>query len=142
AARTRPSISWLPLPHPSGMAVDRRRGIVHVASTRNPNQVFDLRPAAPSANGRRPGDARTLVPVRARFFPGGLYLHDLALIGGRLHANAVGQNAIVRLDDDGSWRRVWWPRCIETRRGPLFARNYLQLNSIAGGRTLATSYFS
>jgi hypothetical protein len=43
-ARGRPLVSYLPLPHPSGVAVDRRRDVVHVASTRNPNQIYDLVP--------------------------------------------------------------------------------------------------
>jgi len=34
AGRRRPEISYLPLPHPSGLAVDHKRGVVHVASTR------------------------------------------------------------------------------------------------------------
>ena len=52
----------MPLPHPSGLAVDRER--VHIASTRNPNQVFELRPA----DGR---GARRSAPVPApRFLPG------------------------------------------------------------------------
>src|SRR5262245_32193326 len=38
-------ISFMRLPHPSGLAVDRVRHIVHVASTRNPNHVYDLAPA-------------------------------------------------------------------------------------------------
>jgi uncharacterized protein (TIGR03032 family) len=126
-------VSYLPLPHPSGLAADRRRGLVHVASTRNPNQVFDLAPA----RGGKP-----LVPVRARFLPGCLYLHDLALIGGGLYGNAVGHNAVVRLHEDGRFERVWWPRCIENSRGPLFDRNHLQLNSIAAGADLAGSFFS
>jgi uncharacterized protein (TIGR03032 family) len=141
-----PSVTFLPLPHPSGIVVDRDRGIVHVASTRNPNQVYDLRPvtdllprldvkAAPVAD-------RPLIPAGSRFYPGCLYMHDLALIGGRLYANAVGQNAIARLDGDGPYERVWWPRSIETRNGPVFGRNHLQLNSIAAGPTLRQSYFS
>jgi uncharacterized protein (TIGR03032 family) len=69
-------------------------------------------------------------------------MHDLALIGGNLHANAVGQNAVVRLHDDGSYERVWWPRCIESPSGPEFGQNYLQLNSIAAAADLETSYFS
>jgi len=119
---------------------------VHVASTRNPNQLYDFEPATAlvgATNGRpRALAERPLVPVRARFLPGGLYLHDLALVGGVLHANAVGQNAVVRLDESGGSRRVWWPRCIETAKGPVFGRNHLQLNSIAAGRDLASSYFS
>jgi len=98
--------------------------------------------ASPANGGREPLDERPLVPVRSRFYPGCLYLHDLALVGGRLHANAVGQNAVVRLDPDGGYERVWWPRSIETEHGPAFAPNYLQLNSIAAGPDLAGSYFS
>ncbi len=67
----------------------------------------------------------------------------LALIGGALHANAVGHNAVVRFDHAGDgYERVWWPRCIETDAGPLFGRNHVQLNSIAAGTSLETSFFS
>ncbi len=145
-----PATSYLRLPHPSGVAVDAARGVVHVASTRNPNQVFDLVPvtgrlarldvAPEPATGYEP--ARPLVPARTRFFPGCFYLHDLALVGGVLHANSVGQNAILRLDDDGGYERVWWPHCVETERGPVFGQNHIQLNSIAAGPDLAGSYFS
>jgi uncharacterized protein (TIGR03032 family) len=68
-------------------------------------------------------------------------LHDLAIVNGLLHGNAVGENAVVRFDRDG-YERVWWPRCIEGRRGPIFGRNHLQLNSIAAGSDLAGSYYS
>src|ERR1051325_8237044 len=54
-----------------------------------------------------PNEFRPLIPVRARFFPGCLYLHDLALLNGKLLANAVGENAVVRVDSDGSYERVW-----------------------------------
>jgi uncharacterized protein (TIGR03032 family) len=142
----RPLVSYLRLPHPSGIVVDREHGVVHVASTRNPNQVYDFRPTsgllARSDLRPEPLPGRPLVPVRSRFYPGSAYLHDLALLGGVLHANAVGQNAVVRLEDDGVMRRVWWPRCIESRGGPIFGRNQIQLNSIAAGRDLASSFFS
>jgi uncharacterized protein (TIGR03032 family) len=141
-----PAISYLQIPHPSGLAVDAARGVVHVASTRNPNQVYDLAPVSAllqrSDVRAEPLDSRPLVPIRSRFYPGCLYLHDLALIGGALHANAVGQNAVVRLDADGRYARVWWPRCIDVDTGPVFDRNHLQLNSIAAGADLATSYFT
>ncbi|HTB21271.1 MAG TPA: DUF4915 domain-containing protein [bacterium] len=146
APRGRPRISYLRLPHPSGLAVDRKRGIVHVASTRNPNQVYDLAPASgmqarlDSPRGGSPGPV--LLPRRVRFYPGSCYFHDLALIQGRLHANAVGHNAVVRLPDEGGFKRVWWPRCIDRENGPLFGRNHLQLNSIAAGPDLAGSFFS
>ena len=119
------------LPHPSGLAVAAER--VTVASTRNPNQLVELAPAAV--------EGRPLVPVRTEFHPGSLYLHDLAYVGGVLHGNAVGQNAVVRLDG-GRAERVWWPKAIETEAGPDFSRNYLQLNSIAAGPSLEASFFS
>jgi uncharacterized protein (TIGR03032 family) len=145
-ADARPELSYFRLPHPSGLAVDRARGLVHVASTRNPNVIYDLSPVdgllPPLAMETGLVEDRPLVPVASRFYPGSLYLHDLAYIGPDLHANAVGQNAVVRLDEAGGYRRVWWPRCIETDDGPVFARNHLQLNSIAAGADPAGSYYS
>jgi uncharacterized protein (TIGR03032 family) len=146
AAAGRPRVSYLPMPHPSGLAADRARGVVHVASTRNPNQIFDLQPVGDVLRRRdMPAETppeRHLVTVRSRVFPGCLYMHDLALIGGGLFANAVGMNAIVAMSADGSHEPVWWPRCIEGAGGPSFDLNYLQLNSIAAGPTLETSFFS
>jgi uncharacterized protein (TIGR03032 family) len=138
-------VSYLRLPHPSGLAVDAERGRIFVASTRNPNLVFELAPA----RGRLARDGAAgagvaedaLLPVACRYLPGCLYLHDLALIGGRLHGNAVAMNAVVALED-GGFRPAWWPRSIDGRRGPRLERNYLQLNSIAAGATLRDSFFS
>jgi uncharacterized protein (TIGR03032 family) len=142
-----PHVSFMRLPHPSGLVVQRKRALVYVASTRNPNQVYELRPVTgllPRLDVKTRGVAeeRPLIPSRSRFFPGCLYVHDLALIGNELYANAVGQNAVVRLDEDGRYERVWWPRCIEEHGAPLFTQNYIQLNSMAAGHDLRTSYFS
>ena len=141
-----PEVSYLGLPHPSGLAVDRARGTLHVASTRNPNVLLEL---APSLGFERRDDAPASAPAagrwmpqRARFLPGHLYLHDLALAGGELWGNAVGCNSVVQLSYDAPPRIAWWPRCVETRRGPRLGRNHLQLNSIAAGATLADSYFT
>ncbi len=141
-----PTVSMMRMPHPSGLAIDQAHGVVHVASTRNPNQIFDLMPL----DGLLPRldidevslRGKPLLPVRTRFYPGCLYIHDLAMIGDELHANSVGQNAIVRLSGSGAHERVWWPKCIETKNGPVFGRNHLQLNSIAAGPTLEASFFS
>ena len=138
APRGRPHVSYFRLPHPSGIAVDARRRRVYVASTRNPNMVFDFAPCDDEAAGH----GSPLVPVQSRYLPGRLYLHDLSLIGGRLHANAVGLNAVVRLPDQGGYQPVWWPRTIDAKAGPRFDRNYLQVNSIAAGGSLDTSFFS
>ena len=148
AAGGKRRVSFLPLPHPSGLVVDRGRKQMHIASTRNPNQIFSLRPVAALAprgdvRARAHLADRPMLPSHTSFFPGSLYLHDLALIGGRLHGNAVGHNAVVTLSADGGYRRVWWPRSVDGKRGsPSFGMNYLQLNSIAAGPTLRDSFFS
>lgn len=142
-----PRISMLELPHPSGVAVDSSRGVVHVAATRNPNLIIDLMPARglmrrSDIESQESIDANPLLPVRARFLPGCLYIHDLVMVDGRLHANAVGENTVVRISDSGMYDRVWWPQCIETAGEAAFEQNYLQLNSIAAGQTIEKSFFS
>jgi uncharacterized protein (TIGR03032 family) len=141
----RPAVSFMSLPHPSGLAFDRDRGVLHVASTRNPNQIYELAPATallPRLDSAGVDlSARPLVPVRTRFLPGCYYIHDLALIGGALHANSVGQNAVVRIDD-GDVEMAWWPLCMDVSGTPHTGRNEIQLNSIAAGATLEESYFS
>ena len=142
--RSRPRVSYLRLPHPSGMAVDAEGQRLHVASTRNPNMLFDLAPCRGFVDrhgAAAPRDLETaLLPVRCRYLPGALYIHDLARIGRRLFANAVAWNAVVEISD--GFRPVWWPKSIERKDGPLLDRNYLQLNSIAAGKTLADSFFT
>ena len=141
-----PSATYMRIPHPSGLVYDRDRRVVHLASTRNPNQIFELRPVTGLLRRvdveHRNHAGRPLVPVSARFYPGSTYLHDLSLVGGKLHANAVGENAVVRITSDGSLRRVFWPRCIEQSGRPRFDQNYIQLNSIAAGPTIQDSFFS
>ena len=136
AGSSGPAITYLPLPHPSGLAIDKKRRAVYLASTRNPNQIIDLIPAKGVRN------ERPLVPVRSRFLPGRMYLHDLAVIEGKLYATAVGENSIVQILDDGRCKRVWWPKAIERGSGPRFDQNYLQLNSIAAGPSLSKSFFT
>jgi uncharacterized protein (TIGR03032 family) len=139
-------VTYFPLPHPSGLTTDRKSGRLFVASSRNPNQVFTFQPAIGALKRQdvrtAPDRGSPLVPVWSAFYPGCLYLHDLALVGDALYGNAAGHNAIVRLEADGTYQRVWWPKCIETTDGPAFDRNYIQLNSIAAGGTLKDSYFS
>lgn len=146
ADETGPTVSVMRIPHPSGLTIDRTRGVVHIAVTRNPNQIFDLMPVQGLKRRLDTDDSalegKFLVPVRTRFLPGCLYIHDLAMVGGRLHANSVGENSVVVLGRLGGCRRVWWPKCIETDNGPIFGRNHLQLNSIAAGDTIEDSFFS
>lgn len=146
-SRGRPRMTYIEVPHPSGIAVDRRTGRVWMASTRNPNQVIEFRLVREGIRGKgssRSFSARaTLVPAQTWFMPGATYLHELAMIGGRLYGNAVGMNAVVRLDPSGEPLPVWWPACIDgSRDKPRFENNYLQLNSIAAGKTLRSSFFT
>jgi uncharacterized protein (TIGR03032 family) len=139
--RGRPQIAYARIPHPSGIAVDRRRHTVSIASTRNPNQIVEWGPAADQA-GAGGGVGGPLLPRRSWFFPGRLYLHDLVVLNGSLMAAAAGMNTVVRISPDGRCRPVWWPACVDGDGGPHFERNYLQLNSIATGNSLRTSFFS
>jgi uncharacterized protein (TIGR03032 family) len=140
----RPHVSYLHLPHPNGITVDPKRGVVFLASTRNPNMIFEFAPCRNSVNREKlqHGMERVLMPRQARFLPGCLYLHDLALINGELYANAVGLNSVVRMSSDGRFELAWWPRCIDSPTGPKIDKNYLQINSIAAGASLADSYFT
>ncbi len=141
----RPHATFLQVPHPSGIAYDPARSTVHVACTRNPNQVLELSPATylPRSDSPVPPQAPgTLLPSASRYYPGSLYLHDLAIIGGELYGNAVGHNAVVRLPAAGGFDRAWWPRAIDSDEGSQFTANLLQLNSIAAGPTLADSWFT
>lgn len=146
APQGKPKLSFFPIPHPSGIVADRLTRRLHVASTRNPNQVFIFRPADGKLDRldvrSKPWPGSPLVPAATTLYPGSLYMHDLAIVGGQLFANAVGHNAVVQLQTEGCFQRVWWPRCIEQNGQPVFGRNHIQLNSIAAGETLSDSFFS
>src|SRR5205823_3460725 len=100
AERGVPRLTFLPLPHPSGLVVDRSERELFIASTRNPNQVFVLRPVrgmlARADAATVSGCNSVMAPVSSRYYPGSLYLHDLAIFGGDLYGNAVGHNAVVK----------------------------------------------
>jgi len=141
----RKRLSYLHLPHPNGLAVDHQRQIVHVASTRNPNMIFDFAPCTGSVkegSHALPESRGVLLPKQARYLPGSTYVHDLAIIKGKLYANSVGSNSVIEVQRDGRFVPVWWPQCIDHPTAPRFDKNYLQLNSIAPGPTLKDSYFS
>lgn len=145
-AAGRSRTTFLPIPHPSGLAVDRERNRMYLASTRNPNQVLTFAPAPRGLNRRdvhgADFSARPLLPLESSFYPGSAYLHDVALIGGVLHGNAVGHNAVVRLDRAGVVEPVWWPSCVDVGGGVESRWNLIQLNSIAAGRDLESSFFT
>jgi uncharacterized protein (TIGR03032 family) len=137
-----PRESFMSVAHPSGLAFDSNAEHLHVASTRNPNQILVLAPTVAGDNGDATNVKQVLMALSTRFLPGRLYLHDLAIIDGELYGSAVGLNAVVRVTQAGECDVVWWPRSIERDECPDLSRNYLQLNSIAAGPDLSSSFFS
>jgi len=143
ALNGRPYTTYMRIPHPSGVAWDASRDRIHVASTRNPNQILDLSPIEGYAGQAGDLESNLLIPARSRFYRGALYLHDLAMVGDNLHGNAVSMNSVVEFDDKGGFEPVWWPKSMEQGGQTANAGlNYLQLNSIAAGPTLKQSFFS
>jgi len=49
-------------------------------------------------------------------------------------------NAVVELPESGGFTIKWWPKSIEKNGEPRVGRNYLQLNSIAAGKTVNDSF--
>lgn len=134
------------IPHPSGIAADRKLNRLYVAATRNPNAIVEFRCTASNLARLKikPQARALLLPARSKYYPGQYYFHDLVLQNGKLYANSVGMNSIVPVNMDKAEveQPVWWPRCIERKGKPDFAANYIQLNSIALGKTLRQSFFS
>ncbi|MGZ3864203.1 MAG: DUF4915 domain-containing protein [Bacteroidia bacterium] len=134
------------LPHPSGLIADRKKKLLYVAATRNPNQIVEFRLSKTNIKRLTVKNSVTkqLIPNRVKVYPGEYYFHDLALCNGELYANSVGMNSIIKVDiaNPETEKPVWWPKCIERKGKPDTRANYIQLNSIAMGRTLNDSYFS
>lgn len=132
----KPVITYMPLPHPSGIATDLEQKKVYIASTRNPNQLFTF------SAGKDKDQNQTLAPVGNHFYPGKLYMHDLATIKGKLYANATGENCVIEIQPGKGYQRRWWPKGHQNMGERFFKKNYLQLNSIAVGQSISTSYFT
>jgi uncharacterized protein (TIGR03032 family) len=145
-----PEISFLALPHPSGITIDQDKKVVYVAGTRNPNMIYQLSPVQGfigrsdknKFEKKSAVEKNTLVPGKVVFLPGSLYIHDMVFVNGKLYACAVGHNSIVQVSDDGSYKYAWWPKCVDRKNKPDTSDNYLQLNSIAAGPTMGSSYFT
>lgn len=133
--------SVFPLPHPSGIAVNKKDNSVYVASTRNPNAIFQFKITRGQAESKR----HILMPARVKYYPGSYYFHDLAVINDKLYANSVGKNGIIEIDfsSPATEELCWWPRCVELKnKRPDTSANFIQLNSIAAGNSLKESCFT
>jgi len=135
--------SFLHLPHPNGIAVNRKTNKVYIASTRSPSQIVELstiknlmvRDGHPGKNRKD----KLLVPSRVKYYAGAYYFHDLAMIGEKLYANSVGKNGVIEINfsTSSSEKIIWSPLSSRAQN-----TNHLQLNSIAAGKSLSESYFS
>lgn len=139
--------SFFHLPHPSGIAVDRNSNTMYVAATRNPNQVIEFKVTERNLDRLKfpkPKNDRVLLPARTKYYPGEYYFHDLALCDNKLYANSVGMNCVIEVDfnSQSPEQPLWWPACIEKDGKPNTRANYIQLNSIALGKNLESSFFS
>lgn len=134
------------LPHPSGIIANRKKGLLYVASTRNPNQIVEFKISKKNLKRQNIKNNSTglLIPSRSKIYPGQYYFHDLATDGKNLYANSVGLNCIINVDLNSTKieKPIWWPKCIEISGKPDFTANYIQLNSIALGRNLKESFFT
>jgi uncharacterized protein (TIGR03032 family) len=135
--------SFLHLPHPNGIAVNRKTNKVYVASTRSPSQIVELSLVNKLMNRdghvSTAGEEKLFVPARVKYYAGAYYFHDLAIIGDKLYANSVGKNGVIEINmSSAASEKVVWSPLPEKMQNA----NHLQLNSIAAGKTLASSYFS
>lgn len=135
--------SFLHLPHPNGIVVNRKTNKVYVASTRSPNKIVELCPAnnlmERAGYKQKKTTENYLTPSRVKYYAGAYYFHDLAIIGGKLYANSVGKNGIIEIDFNSSKSEkiAWSPLAPKLQND-----NHLQLNSIAAGKTIQQSFFS
>lgn len=140
--------SYLHIPHPSGLVTNKNTKALYIAATRNPNQIWEFYPQRDRLSRK---DYKTeventayMVPTRTKLYPGAYYFHDLAIIHNELYANSVGQNGILKVDFTSPQPDpiLWQPKSIRENSKEYSQKNYLQLNSIAAGDSIAQSYFS
>ncbi len=138
--------SFIHLPHPSGIAIDRKKNAMYIAATRNPNQIMEFKVAGGYLKRLKLGKPKEniMLPARSKFYPGEYYFHDLVIGDGKLYANSVGMNSVLEIDMNTNVpeQPIWWPNCIEVKGKPNTTANYIQLNSIAFGKDLKSSFFS
>ena len=119
------SISYLEMPHPSGIALGTD-GSIYVLSTRTPHLLYKFQQI------QGPVNKKYLFPDLIKVLPGRLYAHELLAIDSRLFMNATGLNKVVSLEIDftGSLRTEYLPGFI-----PDGLINCMQLNSLCRDST-------
>src|SRR3989344_8171983 len=107
--------SFISLPHPSGLTVNRESKTVYIVSTRNPNQIWEWKPITSlleRSDATQNASGKYLVPTRTKFFSGAHYFQELAIIQNKLFAVSDGQNGIahVQFESPREDRLVGWAR--------------------------------
>ncbi len=138
--------SFYPIAHPSGLAIHSDR--IYVASTRNPNAIVEFSQATDFQERMetkfKTNSILPYLPSRVKYFPGHTYFHDLVFIEDQLFANSVGNNGIIKIQFEKTQQDpiIWKPDMHRKYWQKLQSGNYLQLNSIAAGNSLESSYFT
>lgn len=158
AKKNRLYLHYLEIPHPSGIFFDGT--YLTVSSTRSPNQLLFFRALPKNFRSEilpsklqnlrssefKPQESRLqtplLLPVKSLFLPGQFSVHDVVKMGEGLYVVATGVNFVARVSAEGGFERVWHPKCLDRLGKKAFTTNYLQLNSIARGRTLRECFFT
>lgn len=130
AASSEIDISYLEMPHPSGIARGND-GFIYVLSTRTPHLLYRLKQIQDSEQ------EQYLIPDLIKVLPGCLYAHELLVADSRLFMNATGLNKVVSLDINltGDLKDEYLPRFI-----PDGLANCMQLNSLC--RDDANTFYS
>lgn len=149
---------YLELPHPSGVFFDRENLIV--SSTRSPNQILYFRMLPKNYQPETLSDTLPnlrsdeskgqkahlnvplLLPVKSLFLPGQFSVHDVVKMKSDLYVTATGVNFLAQVHPEGGFERVWHPKCLDRLGRKAFSTNYLQLNSIARGKSIRDSFFT
>ena len=120
AASSELAISYLEMPHPSGIARGPD-GSIYVLSTRTPHLLYRFKQIQDSEH------KHYLIPDLIKVMPGCLYAHELLAVDSRLFMNATGLNKVVSLETDftGELRCEYLPGFI-----PDGLTNSMQLNSL------------
>ncbi len=152
------NIQYLEIPHPSGVFFKDNNLIV--SSTRSPNQIlffklldkkFRSETTPSTLVNLRAGQTNEqashtasplLIPIKTIFLPGHFSVHDVVDIKNNLYVTVTGLNFVAKIHPDGGFERAWNPKCVDRLGKKAFTTNYLQLNSIARGKTLGESFFT
>jgi len=137
---------------PTGLFYDAGQDRLIVGTTRTPNQIVTFRglhsgmvdpeilPDGYEAPGA--GTGRLYIPTLTHFLPGALYCHDVVRFGADTYVIATDHNFLARLEPEGGWRRVWWPKALDQLATDQFRINRMQINAIAVNTSPDDSYYS